>query len=183
MSQCSTIRFTLNGREIEVTAPPLERLLDVLRDVLGLTGTRNCCGEGDCGACTVIVDGAAVVSCLLPIVQVEGADVQTIESLAGGRELHPLQQAFLDHGGTQCGACAPGLLMAAHSHLEAGGATTDAALRKALSGVLCRCTGYNRAIESVQQAGEELNRDPENAGGKTTPEKTTRDHSTHKRIR
>ncbi len=178
MSQQTTIRFTLNGREVEVAAPPLLRLLDVLRDLLGLTGTKNCCGEGDCGACTVVVDGAAAVSCLLPVVQLEGADVRTIESLAGEHGLHPLQQAFLDHGGTQCGICAPGFLMAAHSHLERGGATTDAALRKALSGVLCRCTGYNRVIESVQQAGEKFNRDPEDADGKALP-----GHSAHTRIR
>lgn len=162
MSEQSIIRFTLNGREIAAAAPPLQRLLDVLRDSLGLTGTKNCCGEGDCGACTVLLDGVAVVACLVPVVQVEGADVRTVEGLAEGNVLHPLQQAFLDRGGTQCGICAPGFLMAACAHLESGGETTDASLREALSGVLCRCTGYNRVIESVRHAS--------GAGGHDAPD-------------
>lgn len=161
MSTESTIRFTLNGAPVEVAAPPMQRLLDVLRDRCGVTGPKNCCGEGDCGACTVLLDGEPVVSCLVPVVQVEGADVRTVESLADGDALHPLQQAFLEHGGTQCGMCAPGFLMAACSHLKHGGETSDAAVREALSGVLCRCTGYNRVIESVQRAaaGDEHVRD------------------------
>ncbi|RPI77447.1 MAG: (2Fe-2S)-binding protein [Planctomycetaceae bacterium] len=136
----------------------MRRLLDVLRDSCGMTGTKNCCGEGDCGACTVLVDGAAVVSCLVPVVQVEGADVRTVEGLAQGDHLHSLQQAFLEWGGTQCGMCAPGFLMTAWSHLNRGGQTGDAALRDALSGVLCRCTGYNRVIESVQHAATGVRR-------------------------
>ncbi len=155
MNEPAKIRFTLNGRPVEVAAPPMQRLLDVLRETCGLTGTKNGCGEGDCGACTVMVDGAAVVSCLVPVVQVEGADVRTVESLAPGDRPHPLQQTFLQHGGTQCGSCAPGFLMAACSHLESGGKTDEAALREALAGVLCRCTGYHRIIESVQEAARE----------------------------
>lgn len=152
MSMESLVRFTLNGAPVEVVAPPMQRLLDVLRDCCGTTGPKNCCGEGDCGACTVLLDGEPVVSCLVPTVQVEGADVRTVESLSDGDALHPLQQAFLEHGGTQCGMCAPGFLMAARSYLEHGGRASDAAVREALSGVLCRCTGYNRVIESVQRA-------------------------------
>lgn len=152
MSEPSNIRFTLNGRAVTVAAPPMQRLLDVLRDACGMASVKNSCGEGDCGACTVLVDGAAVVSCLAPIVQVEGADVRTVESLAEGDRLHPLQQAFLERGGTQCGICAPGFLIAAWAHLANGGESSDRALRTALSGVLCRCTGYNRVIESVQHA-------------------------------
>ncbi len=154
MNEPATIRFTLNGRPVEISAPPLERLLDVLRRRCGLTGTKNGCGEGDCGACTVLVDGAAVLSCLTPLVQIEGAEVRTVEGLAEGDQLHPLQQAFLQHGGTQCGSCAPGFLMAACSHLENGGETDDAAIRKALAGVLCRCTGYCRAVEAVRVAAQ-----------------------------
>lgn len=152
MSELATIQFTLNGTAVEVTAPPLQRLLDVLRHDFGLTGAKQGCGEGDCGACTVLVDGVAVVSCLVPVFQVEGTDVRTVESLAHGADLHPLQQAFLELGGTQCGSCAAGMLMTACAHLERGGETSDQALRTALSGVLCRCTGYNRIIEAVQHA-------------------------------
>lgn len=152
MSASATIRFTLNGRPMEIAAPPMQRLLDVLRTTCGLTGTKNGCGEGDCGVCTVLVDGAAVVSCLVPVVQVDGADVRTVESLAVGTRLHPLQEAFLEYGGTQCGSCAPGMLMAACAHLGHGGATDDAALRAALAGILCRCSGYQRIIAAVQAA-------------------------------
>lgn len=152
MSTEFRIRFTLNGAPVEVAAPPMQRLLDVLRERCEVTGPKDCCGEGDCGACTVLLDGEPVASCLVPVVQVEGADVRTVESLADGDVLHPLQQAFLEHGGTQCGMCAPGFLMAAAAHLEHGGAASDASVREALSGVLCRCTGYNRVIESVQRA-------------------------------
>lgn len=154
MSERTTIRFTLNGQAVEVSAPPMRRLLDVLRETCGLTGAKNGCGEGDCGACTVLVDGTAVVSCLVPVIQIDGAEIRTVESLAEGDCLHPLQQAFLERGGTQCGSCASGFLMTACSHLERGGETSDAALRDALSGVLCRCTGYNRVLEAVQQAAE-----------------------------
>lgn len=152
MSEQTTIRFTLNSQPMVVTAPPMQRLLDLLRETCGLTGAKNGCGEGDCGACTVLVDGVAVVSCLVPVVHVDGADVRTVEALGEVDRLHPLQQAFLELGGTQCGSCASGFLMAACAHLERGGETDDRALRKALAGVLCRCTGYNRVIEAVQNA-------------------------------
>lgn len=152
MNDSATIQFVLNGKSVAVTASPMQRLLDVLRHDFGLTGAKQGCGEGDCGACTVLVDGVAVVSCLVPVIQVEGSDVRTVESLAQGDDLHPLQQAFLELGGTQCGSCASGFLLTAWSHLERGGEANDKALRTALSGVLCRCTGYNRIIEAVQHA-------------------------------
>jgi carbon-monoxide dehydrogenase small subunit len=157
VNQPVTIRCTVNGRSVEIAVPPMQRLLDVLRETCGLTGTKNGCGEGDCGACTVLIDGDAVVSCLVPVVHVDGADIRTVEDLADGDVPHPLQQAFLEYGGTQCGSCAPGFLMTAYAHLKRGGATNDAALCEALAGVLCRCTGYHRVIDAVQHAarGEE----------------------------
>lgn len=146
----SVFRFHVNGQLVEVHAPPMQRLLDVLRETLGLTGTKNSCGDGSCGACTVLVDGQAVNSCLVPVVQVDGAEVQTVESLADGDCLNPLQQCFLECGGTQCGTCTPGILMTATAYLQGGG---DAdALREALAGNLCRCTGYVKIIESIQKA-------------------------------
>lgn len=154
MTERATIRFILNGRPAEIAAPPMQRLLDALRQQCGLTGAKNGCGEGDCGACTVLVDGEAILSCLTPVVQIDDAEVRTVEGLAEGDKLHPLQQAFLEHGGTQCGSCAPGFLMTACSHLEHGGDTDDATLREALAGVLCRCTGYCQVIESVQAAAK-----------------------------
>lgn len=154
MSEATTIHFTLNGRAVEVHVPPMQRLLDVLRHTCELTGAKSGCGEGDCGACTVLVDDLAVVSCLVPVIQVDGADIRTIESLADGDTPHPLQRAFLELDAAQCGSCASGFLMTACAHLEHGGATSDVVLRRALSGVLCRCTGYNRVIEAVQQAAK-----------------------------
>ncbi|MHC4876232.1 MAG: (2Fe-2S)-binding protein [Planctomycetota bacterium] len=149
MTQLATIRIQLNGQTYEVVAAPMQRLLDVLRDICQLTGVKNCCGEGDCGACTVLVDGNPEVSCLIPVIQVDGADIRTVESLSHGAGLAPLQRSFLDHGGTQCGMCAAGFLLAAQAHLERDGDPSDAAVRDAIAGVLCRCTGYNRVVESV----------------------------------
>jgi len=147
----SVFLFHVNGQPVEVRAPPMQRLLDVLRETLGLTGTKNGCGEGSCGACTVLVDGLAVNSCLVPVVQVDGAEVQTVESLAAGDCLNPLQQCFLECGGTQCGTCTPGILMTATAHLQSGGDTDVVALREVLAGNLCRCTGYVKIIESIQK--------------------------------
>ena len=140
------IRFTLNGAETEVQAPPMARLLDVLREECGLTGTKEGCGEGECGACTVLMDGEPVVSCLVPVVQARGCEVTTIEGLGGA---HPLQRAFADHGGAQCGICTPGMIMAALS-LPADASLQD--VRVALAGNLCRCTGYEAIYRSVKEA-------------------------------
>ena len=143
--------FTVNGDPVEVDAPGMRRLLDVLREDLGLTGTKEGCGEGECGACTVLVDGAVVDSCLVPVCQVAGSEVRTVEglALAGGAALGPLQQAFLEAGGAQCGICTPGMLMAARAYLNDGGGSDESAIREAIAGNLCRCTGYTKIIEAI----------------------------------
>jgi aerobic carbon-monoxide dehydrogenase small subunit len=142
------MQFTLNGNEVDVEAHPMRRLLDVLREECGLTGTKEGCGEGECGACTVLIDGAAVVSCLVPFAQVDGCAVQTIE----GADAQSLQRAFMDHIGAQCGICTPGMIMAA---LSLGNDPTRTQMQEALAGNLCRCTGYEaifRAIRSAKRA-------------------------------
>jgi carbon-monoxide dehydrogenase small subunit len=149
----TTWRFAVNGDPTEVEAPGMRRLLDILREDLGLTGTKEGCGEGECGACTVLVDGAPVDSCLVPVCQVEGAQIATVEGLAApspeGLVLDPLQQAFLEAGGAQCGICTPGMLMAARAYLDAGGGPGDSAIREAIAGNLCRCTGYTKIVEAI----------------------------------
>ena len=149
------MRFILNGAEAAVDAHPLARLLDVLREQCGLTGTKEGCGEGECGACTVLVDGAAVCSCLVPVSQVEGAEVVTIEGLG---EDHPLQRAFASLGGSQCGICTPGMILAAHAWSERPETAED--VREALAGNLCRCTGYTKIFEAVEAARRETGREP-----------------------
>ncbi len=140
------MRFTLNGKSVDVRAHPMKRLLDVLREDCGLTGTKEGCGEGECGACTVLLDGRAVNSCLVPFGQVRGAAVVTIEGLEGR---HPLQRAFVREGGSQCGICTPGMIMAAAA-LPAG-ATLDE-VRLGLAGNICRCTGYTAIYRAVRAA-------------------------------
>jgi aerobic carbon-monoxide dehydrogenase small subunit len=144
-------RFSVNGDPVEVVAPGMRRLLDVLREDLGLTGTKEGCGEGECGACTVILDGAVVDSCLVPVCQVDGSAVDTVEGLNGGagKRLDPLQTAFLEAGGAQCGICTPGMLMAARAYLDAGGGQDEDAIREAIAGNLCRCTGYTKIVEAI----------------------------------
>jgi len=140
------MRLVLNGRRVTLAAHPLKRLLDVLREECALTGTKEGCGEGECGACTVLVDGAPVNSCLVPFAHVADARVTTIEGL-GGR--HPLQRAFVEHGGAQCGICTPGMIMAA---VALGRKPTLDEIRVGLAGNLCRCTGYAAIYRSVQKA-------------------------------
>lgn len=147
-----TIRFTVNGEAREVRVPPMKRLLDVLREELHLTGTKEGCGEGECGSCSVRMNGELVNSCLVPALQAEGTEIQTVEGLARGEELHPLQAAFLEHGGAQCGICTPGMLMAAAQLLDETPHPTEAQIREALAGNLCRCTGFMRIVESVAAA-------------------------------
>ena len=149
-----TYRLMVNGAPTEVEAPGMRRLLDVLREDLGLTGTKEGCGEGECGACSVLVDGAVVDSCLVPLCQVDGARVDTVEGLAPVDGLSPLQAAFLETGGAQCGICTPGMLMAAEAYLAAGGPATEGGVREAIAGNLCRCTGYTKIIEAVLLAAE-----------------------------
>ncbi|GJM45252.1 MAG: carbon monoxide dehydrogenase [Gemmatimonadota bacterium] len=150
------IPMTVNGLPVEVDVPPLKRLLDVLRDDLGFTGTKYGCGEGECGACTVRIDGEVAMSCLVPAAQAAGTTVQTVEGLATDDVLHELQHQFLETGGAQCGICTPGMLMMAVDHLEHGGALDDATVREVLAGNICRCTGYVRIVDAVQRAGRAL---------------------------
>lgn len=140
------MRFTLNGQELEIDAHPMKRLLDVLREECGLTGTKEGCGEGECGACTVLLDGQPVVSCLVPFAQANNAAVTTIEGLGGN---HPLQRAFVELGGAQCGICTPGMIMAA---VALGPKPSLEEIRQGLAGNLCRCTGYEAIYRAIQQA-------------------------------
>ncbi len=143
------IRITVNGESHEVHAPPMKRLLDVLREDLKLTGTKEGCGEGECGSCSVRMNGELVNSCLVPVLQAQDACIQTVEGLAFNGELHPLQKAFLECGGAQCGICTPGMLMAAAQLLEHNPHPSMAEIREGLAGNLCRCTGFIRIFESV----------------------------------
>ena len=144
-----TYRLTVNGIATQVESPGMRRLLDVLREDLGLTGTKEGCGEGECGACSVLVDGAVVDSCLVPVCQVDGARVDTVEGLAPVGELNQLQAAFLETGGAQCGICTPGMLMAGEAFLASGVEATEDAVREAIAGNLCRCTGYTKIIDAI----------------------------------
>ena len=146
------IGFSINGEMRSVEAHPMERLLDVLREQLHLTGTKEGCGEGECGACTVLIDGRIVNSCLVPVAQVEGASIKTIDGVASGEQLHAVQQAFIDCGGAQCGICTPGMVMAAVDLLERSPNPTEADIRNGLAGNLCRCTGYMKIFDSVVYA-------------------------------
>jgi len=143
------IEFELNGETTALDAPPMARLLDVIREDLRATGSKEGCGEGECGACTVLVDGLAVNSCLIPVIQVRESRVLTIEGLEKDQRLHPVQQAFLDHGGAQCGICTPGFLLMAAELLESNNTPTETEVREALAGNLCRCTGYQKIVDSV----------------------------------
>ena len=143
------VRLTLNGKPATLEAYPMARLLDVLRDEAGLTGVKEGCGEGECGACCVELDGALVNSCLVPALQADGASIRTIEGVANGDELHAVQQAFITHGGAQCGICTPGMVLAAVNLLERRPDATEAEIREGLAGNLCRCTGYTKIFESV----------------------------------
>src|SRR6476660_476662 len=146
------LHFKVNGQSMSVKAFPMTRLLDVLREELRLTGTKEGCGEGECGACTVIIDGSIVNSCLVPVVQVDGSDITTIEGVAHEDQLHDVQQAFIDHGGAQCGICTPGMILAAVDLLKRNPTPTESDIRNGLAGNLCRCTGYMKIFESVVRA-------------------------------
>ena len=146
------VDFTINGESRTVDVFPMARLLDVLREQLHLTGTKEGCGEGECGACTVILDGQIVNSCLVPVAQVNGSDIKTIEGVAHQDQLHTVQQAFIDHGGAQCGICTPGMVLAAVDLLNRNPEPSEADIRNGLAGNLCRCTGYMKIFESVVRA-------------------------------
>jgi carbon-monoxide dehydrogenase small subunit len=154
MSDRITVRMTVNGKARRVSAPPMKRLLDVLREDLRLTGTKEGCGEGECGACTVLLDGRTVNSCLVPAVHADGAKLVTVEGLAKGRSLTALQTAFVEMGGAQCGICTPGMLVSAAALIQSakGRVPSDPEVREALAGNLCRCTGYQRIVDAVRAA-------------------------------
>ena len=150
----TTINCAVNGKPQTLHAYPMERLLDVLREQLHLTGTKEGCGEGECGACSVMIDGQIVNSCLVPIAQVAGTSIKTIEGIANGEQLHAVQQAFIDCGGAQCGICTPGMVIAAVNLLKKIPNPSEAEIRNGLAGNLCRCTGYMKIFESVVRACE-----------------------------
>jgi carbon-monoxide dehydrogenase small subunit len=150
------IGLTVNGEPVEVSFAPYKTLLEVLREDLGLTGTKHGCELGECGACAVLVDGEPVLSCLVLAVECEGRTVQTVEGLASGTKLHPLQAAFADHGGSQCGYCTPGMLMTAKGLLDKESNPSRERIKEAISGNLCRCTGYNQIVESIEEAASEM---------------------------
>ena len=146
------ISFTINGEAVTVDVHPMARLLDVVRQQLRLTGTKEGCGEGECGACSVLIDGELVNSCLTPVLQVEGASVTTIEGVANGEQLDAVQEAFIVHGGAQCGICTPGMVLAAVSLRDRNPHASDDEIRTALAGNLCRCTGYMKIFEAVRRS-------------------------------
>jgi carbon-monoxide dehydrogenase small subunit len=146
------IQFKINGLTRELDTWPMRRLLDVLREDLRLTGTKEGCGEGECGACSVIVDGEVINSCLVPVCQVNGSTILTVEGLARDGRLGPLQQAFLECGGAQCGICTPGMLIAARALLDLNPHPTRDQIKEAIAGNLCRCTGYARIIDAIEEA-------------------------------
>jgi len=148
----SDIKCTINDQPRTLHAYPMERLLDVLREQLSLTGTKEGCGEGECGACSVMIDGQIVNSCLVPVAQIAGASIQTIEGIASAEQLHAVQQAFIECGGAQCGICTPGMVLAAVNLLQKNPSPNEAEIRNGLAGNLCRCTGYMKIFESVVRA-------------------------------
>jgi carbon-monoxide dehydrogenase small subunit len=155
------VQCRVNGRPVILEAHPMARLLDVLREQLSLTGTKEGCGEGECGACSVVMNGALVNSCLVPVLHADGVEIVTIEGVAG-EHLHPMQQAFLEHGGAQCGICTPGMILAAMNLLARHPKPTESEVREGLAGNLCRCTGYTKILESVLAAsGEPASGEPE----------------------
>jgi len=152
------IAFTVNGDPVEVLCETQQTLLDVLRDELGLTGTKEGCGTGDCGACSVVVDGRLICSCLMLGVEANGKSVETIEGMGRGDELHPLQRKFLEHAALQCGICTPGFLVAAKALLDRNPNPTETEVRYWLAGNLCRCTGYDKIVRAVMDAAAAMRR-------------------------
>ena len=149
-----TFKFVVNNIVRNVDAPPMKRLLDVLREDLRLTGAKEGCGEGECGACSVIIDGEVINSCLVPVCQVNGSNILTVEGLAHDGRLDPLQQAFLECGGAQCGICTPGMLIAARALLDQKAHPARDEIKEAIAGNLCRCTGYVKIIDAIEAASK-----------------------------
>ena len=151
------MEFNCNGRDISIEAPPQTRALDLIRDQLGMTGTKEGCGRGECGACTILLDGRPVNACLLPAAKLQGCEVMTIEGVSDGSGgLHPIQESFLDQGAVQCGYCTPGMIMSARALLESNPDPTENEIEEALAGNICRCTGYGMIIRAVLQAAKVL---------------------------
>lgn len=150
------ITLTVNKETHRLSVEPHRRLLDVLRNDLGLTGTKEGCGEGDCGACTVILDGQAVTSCLVLAVEADGSEITTVEGLADGGKLHPLQEAFVTHGAVQCGFCTPGMILSAKAFLETHRSPSREDVKRAMVGNLCRCTGYVKIIDAILAASQKM---------------------------
>jgi carbon-monoxide dehydrogenase small subunit len=173
----TTIGFRVNGQEVSVQAHPMARLLDVLREQLHLTGTKEGCGEGECGACAVFINDVLVNSCLVPVIQAAGADVFTIEGVARADALDALQQAFVAHGGAQCGICTPGMIMAARALLEKTPEPSEEQIREGLAGNLCRCTGYMRIFEAVKGASQASGN--EASGNQTAGNRTAGNPAAH----
>ncbi len=154
MDKKTVVETTINGEQIEFLCEPRQSLLEVLRDELGMTGSKEGCLTGDCGACTVIIDGRATCSCLMLGVEAQGHKIETIEGLANGAQLHPLQQKFLENASLQCGICTPGILMSAKALLDHNPTPSEAEIRYALAGNLCRCTGYDKIVRGVLDAAK-----------------------------
>jgi len=150
-----TIKVTVNGAEYTLTVSPDRMLIDLLREDLGLTGTKRGCGNGKCGACSVILNGKLVNSCLVPAMKANGSEIRTVEGLAGEGDLHPIQEAFLEKGAVQCGFCTPGMLLAAKSLLDETPNPSKEEIKLAISGNLCRCTGYTKIIEAIEALGKD----------------------------
>lgn len=155
------VTLNINRERHKVIVRSRESLLDVLRNKLDLTGTKECCNEGDCGACTVIMGGRAVNACLVLAVEAEGEEIMTVEGLAQGTHLHPLQETFIKFGGFQCGFCTPGMLMSAKALLDENPDPTDEEIRRGISGNLCRCTGYVKIIQSIREAAKLMRKSPD----------------------
>jgi len=153
--QTVLLAMVVNGKSVEVQIAPDELLVDVLRDRLGLTGTKVGCNEGECGACTVIMEGQAVLSCLIPAMRAQGKQITTIEGLNDGDSLHPLQQAFVEHGAVQCGYCIPGFIMSAKALLDRNAHPTRDEIKEAVAGNLCRCTGYVKILEAIESVAKQ----------------------------
>lgn len=150
------VTLTVNGKSHKLSVPPWRTLLEVIREDLGLTGTKEGCSLGECGACTIIMDGKTVNSCLVLATEADGKQITTIEGLAEGDKLHPVQQAFIENGGLQCGFCTPGMIMSAKVLLDENRSPTKEEIRRGIAGNLCRCTGYTKIIESIEAAAENM---------------------------
>jgi aerobic-type carbon monoxide dehydrogenase small subunit (CoxS/CutS family) len=157
--QRKKIRFTINGRPCELEIKPWQTLLELIREDLKLTGTKEGCGEGECGSCTVIMGGRTVNSCLVLAMEADGQEILTIEGLSDGDKLHPIQEAFVEHSGTQCGFCTPGMIMSAKALLDDNPDPSQEEIREGISGNLCRCTGYTKIFESISAAAHAMKRE------------------------